>query len=223
MTENGSTAQTLQRLTGLQNEQRVFNVLREKQIKLSIAEIASKLDGEITERTVRRCISALVEKGMVKKYGRTTSGVQYALADKSMYESETSFSDEELKLIAFAGTMQTVTEFLEMMVAPDQNPLALKNVAPVVRTSVATGIRRAMAGVVLTASSAGQDEFLKATRVSLQAVEDELRFLLKVVSEFNNSAVWYDQYRDTIAYQLRLMHKNNPELFQLAMDFVRSQ
>jgi predicted DNA-binding transcriptional regulator len=222
MSESGPTAQVFQRLTGMQNEQLVFNVLKSSGVKMNIAEIAKEVSG-ITERTVRRCIADLIEKGMVRKYGRTTSGVQYALADKSMYESEMSFSEEELKLISFAGTMVTVTQFLEMMVSPDQNPLASKEITPVLRRDIANGIRRAMAGVVMTAATAGQESYLANTRVNMQKFEDELSFILRLVREFNTSAVWFDQYRDRMAYQLRLMQKNNPELWQLGLDFVRSE
>jgi hypothetical protein len=162
----------------------------------------------------------LVAKGFVRKHSKKGNSTLYGLADKSMYsESE---GMEEVPIIPFGGNLLKVSDFLETMVSQDEDPLNANPNLKLLRHAIATGIRRAMTGVVMTSGVAGQEQFLLDSRTQLQAVEDELRFLLKVISHFNDSGVWFDQYRDRIAFQTRRAQQTDHELWQLAMDFVRS-
>lgn len=202
------------------NEQMVFKAIKDSKGKVTVSELSAIIP-HITDRTVRRCIYDLEKKGFIRSVAKRGNAMTYELADKSMYEDSDSF--DEVPIIPFGGDMKTVNDFLEIVVSPDSNPLNNDPDKNLLRTSISNGIRRAMAGVVLTSGVAGQEEFVAGAQKELLKVEAELRYVLKIVSDFNNSTVWFDQYRDRIAFQNRRAQQSNPTLFQLAFDYIRSE
>jgi ribosomal protein L20A (L18A) len=202
------------------NEQLVYKVLKEIGSKHTIPEIASQIPS-ITERTVRRCVDDLVKQGYARKYGRRGNATLYGLADKSMYSEAEGF--EEIEIIPFGGELLTVQAFLEMMVSLEENPFNDNPEINLLRSPVTNGIRRAMAGTILTTNSTGQEAYLQKAAGLLLSIEQELRYVLKLLDSFNASGVWFDQYRDRIAFQVRRAQQMNPDLIQLAIDFVRSE
>ena len=83
-------------------------------------------------------------------------------------------------------------------------------------------VRRQLAYVVMSSIDAGFSQQVRDVNTTLHKLVEDLAYVHSVLEGFLNSPVWYPQYRDQMAVAVREMQKNDPELFQLALDYIKS-
>lgn len=203
----------------LANQSLVFEVFGEDE-KLTIAEITGRvnerLEGheKLSDQTVRRAIKDLCTSGLLKPFGKSHNAQTYGKLSASFS------APEDEKLIPFAGEMVSVQEFMQVMTDPDLRPLTLK--VPLIGDKRQHAIRRMMLYPIIMAHTSGIGDNLKSVSAQLYDVIDELEFTLNSLRNFVNSPIWYEQYRDRMARSLRFVMEKDPELFQLAVNYVRN-
>lgn len=198
----------------LGNQSKVYQILKLIGKPLTITEVSGHLPA-LSERTVRRAIGDLVKSGHIMQAGKDGAAVQYAIRE---YVPQT---EKNATIVPLGGMALPIDEFIEMMASPEKNPLHKGNTKrPILSDGMSDAIRQRMTFVVMSAGEAGFNDAVSRYRSGLNDVEQELKYLLGVLHEFNTSAVWYDHYRDSMASSVREMHKKNPELFQLARDYI---
>lgn len=206
----------------LSNQSIVWEAFQENE-KLTTPEILDRVNEKLkaqeppermADSTLRRALAELVDKGQLKTYGRQHNAVLYG-------RPSAGFSDSDDPMIPYAGELCSVENFLALMTNPTEKPLARK--LPLLGEKTQHQIRRRMVYAILTAGEPGYSEKLKETNASLHAIIDDLAFTLHVLRSFVDSAVWYSNYRDEIGRHLRTLQDKNPDLFQLAIDYMRSE
>lgn len=204
----------------LTNQSLVFESLGDDE-KLTIAEITervnSKLDGpnKLSDQTVRRAVKDLCVSGLFKPFGKINNAQTFGKLSAAMTASE------KEKLIPFGGELIDVGDFIKLMADPEVKPLTLKQA--LLSRNAQNALRKMMLWVVLTSSDAGFNEQLKSQAEILHEAIAGLEFAADALRGFVNSPVWYPQYRDRIAYALRRLQQEDPELYQLAEDFVKER
>ena len=201
---------------GVENEGIVFSVF-EDDTKLTVSDVyelvraKKKLDGEppLHDRTIRRALASLEKSGFIITAGKQNNSVLYA-------KQGTSFSSDPngQQIIPLAGNLVTVTEFLRLFADLEVNPFKVK--ANVVSDRAALDIRRLMLFVVLTADSPGYNNQLKKVNRDLHAVLGEFEHAANTLRNFLNSPVWYEQYRERIAREVRQTDQTSPEIVKTA-------
>jgi hypothetical protein len=111
---------------------------------------------------------------------------------------------------------------MEVMSNPDVNPFAANLKQELLAEGITNWLRTRMLLVVMTAGEAGFASQVEIVRSGMAKVQNELERLTSIVASFNDSAVWYAQYRDGIAYDIRRVQENNPDLFDISWAFVKS-
>lgn len=202
----------------LENQSNVYNAMRTLGRPATIAEV-SKHVGGIVERTVRRAILDLVNSGYVIEAGKAENSALYAV------RGQMPMGAAAKAVVPFgSGKLMPVGDFIDVMASPDGNPMHKGGKdgtkKPVMSDAMASAIRQRMTFVILTSGEPGFANAVHTYHNGLIAIQQELEYLLGIVKAFNDSAVWYDHYRDQLAVGVREMQKNNPELFQLAMDYI---
>lgn len=206
---------------GLSNQSQVYEAFADNE-KLTITEVFERLNQnlsdatpKVSDRTIRRAIAALVKSGFLKPYGKQNNAMLYG-------KLSAAFTDADQKLINFGGELVSVEEFLREVVEPENNPLQ-KSKADLLNDEIKHHIRRRLAFVVITAGNVGfQDELKKVSR-DLHGILGELQFVTNLLQNFMDSPVWYEQYRDKVGYGVRAMQQSDPDLYQLAMEYVRGK
>lgn len=211
-----------QNRVAITNQSRIYELFGDDE-KLTVKEVTERLFEKarisddvtlkLTERTVRRTLDILVENGFIKPFGKDGNAQTYG-------KISASYETENMKLINLGGNLYTVEDFLRLVVDPENKPLQRGKVA-MVSDQIEHAIQRRLAFVVLTAGNPGMNEKLKQTNGELHRFLKELNFTVNVLQTFVDSPVWYEQYRDQIGYQLRSVQKNDPDLFQLAVEYSR--
>lgn len=203
----------------LSNQSLVYEAFDENE-KMTITEVTIKVNSQVTadrrmsEQTVRRAIGNLVSLGHLQRFGRDGLAMTYG-----KLSTEMTAGNGEQELIPFAGSMETVETFLQVMADPEGQPFKLKLKAPILSEDTNHIVRRTMVHVVLSSGEVGNIEALKVANRRLNNVIDELRYILGNLEAFVDSPLWYEQYRDQMAYSLRRLQEKNPDLFQLAIDY----
>jgi DNA-binding Lrp family transcriptional regulator len=204
----------------LSNQSLTLEAIAENE-KLTISEITArvneKLDGpnKLSEQTVRRGVKALCESGLLKPFGRVNNAQTFGKLSAAMT------ADEGEKLIPFGGELITIADFIKLMADPEQKPFTLK--VPLLSDEIQLALRKMLVWTVLTSESPGYNEELKKQVRRLQNTIDGLEFAADALRGFVNSPVWYSQYRDRIGYAIRRLQEKDPELYQLAEDFVKER
>jgi hypothetical protein len=114
-----------------------------------------------------------------------------------------------------------VGEFVKLMSDPDLRPL--KKSINLLSEKSQHGIRRMMLFAILSAGEAGNSEALKNVNTQLHTAIQDLEFALTQLRGFVDSAVWFEDYRDKIGLAVRELTKEDPELFKLAVEYMRSE
>lgn len=203
--------------TKLSNQSLVFEAFGEAE-KLTIAELTSRVNErlpsheKLSDQTIRRAVKDLTKSGHIKPYGRNNNAQTYGKLSAAMT------ADEGEKLIPFGGELVSVRDFVQMMADPEGQPFTLK--APLLDHAITVMLRKVLLHTVMTSDSPGFDDELKAHQRRLQKAIDGLEFAADALRGFLQSPVWYPQYRDRIAYALRRLQQEEPELFQLTKDYL---
>lgn len=196
------------------NQSNVFNVMKVIGAPATIADISRHVGG-ITERTVRRAIDGLVKSGHVIEAGKNEGAALYALREQMP------LSKTESRMVPFgSGSLLSVEDFLDLMTSIETNPLRKATKRPLLSDEMSNAIRQRMAFVIMTAGEPGFANAVNTYRNGLITIQQELMHVLTMVKAFVESPVWYDHYRDQLATSVRDMQKDNPELFQLAKDYI---
>lgn len=179
-----------------------------------LARVAKQTENErpLNERTIRRAIDALAKGAFIIEAGRKENAVLYS-------KRSTRMTDDSQGLIPFAGELVSVEHFIELMVSPDLSPFKVK--VEVANDEIKAIMRKQLAYAIITSGEAGHNDQLKKVMGNLEKIRAEFDHAAKALEGLLSSPIWYDQYRDGIGYQVRNMQKNNPELFQLAVDFIK--
>lgn len=202
----------------LSNQSRVYKVFGENE-KLTIAEVVLRVNGEpepsekLSERTIRRAIDGLVKSGFLKTYGKQNNATLYGLLSAS-------YTDSQQRLINFNGELLGVGEFLKTITDPQGKPLQ-KGKTAVIDKKADHVIRKLLTFAIMSAGEPGYNTQLKEVAIQLRNALAQLEFASGVLKNFLDSPVWYEQYRDQIGRSLREVQEKDPDLFQLANDFMK--
>lgn len=204
----------------LTNQSLVFEAMGENE-KLTITELTlrvnetKKSEHRISEQTVRRAIGDLVKSGLIRQYEKKLNAATYGKLSASMS------ADAKTQLIPFAGQMVSVEQFIREITEPNAQPFRLK--VNVLSEAINHAVRRTMLHTILTADGTGSNADLHNHARRLHNVVAELEFALANLKTFIDSPVWYEQYRDRIGYAVRKLIENDPDLYQLAVDYMKSE
>lgn len=201
----------------LTNQSLTFQVFGENE-KLTISEITARVNerleghAKLSDQTIRRAITSLSKSGLIKPFGKTNNAQTYGRLSAAMTV------DEGERLIPFGGELLTVSDFVKLMADPEGEPFTLK--APLISDENQTKLRKLMLYTIITSSSPGYGEELKKAAKQIHNVIAGLEFAADALRAFVDSPVWYEQYRDRIAYALRRLQEEDPKLFELAKDYL---
>lgn len=216
---------TAKKRVKLSNQSLVFEVFTDED-KLTVVEITERVneklkqanqhdDDEFTrlsESTVRRALDNLVKTNFLRTYGRLNNAMLYG-------KISAAYADPEQKLITFAGELITVEDFLTRVISPEEKPLQLKS--SVLSRGREHDIRRRLAFVIMSAGELGLNERLAEVEVELKDIQAEFEYVANLLRTFLDSPVWYQQHRDRIGNNVREVQKKNPELLQLAFEYIK--
>ncbi|GHF92421.1 hypothetical protein [Streptomyces griseosporeus] len=209
----------------LSNQSLVFEMFDESE-KLTIREATDRVNVKLrelqqptlSEQTVRRAITGLVKSGFLREYGKQHNAMLYGRLSASWAASE-----EGQPLVPLAGNLVSVPDFLRLMVDEEAEPYPfIVKVKPenwAITDEFQRKLRKRMAHVILN-TSPGYSDALETQRNFLNNHITELRHMIQVMESFLDSPIWYAQYRDRMAYEVRRTQEKNPELFKLAVEYV---
>lgn len=200
----------------LTNEGRVFKAMQATARPMTIAQLNTHVP-DIVEKTIRRAIASLVSKGFVVEAGRESGSTLFALVDDSYASGK---SGE--RLIPQGDGVVTVETFLRSMSSTKTNPFGSSLKIETLSTEMTHFLRTRMLYAVVTATDPGFEEQLNKIHDNLQKIEGEMEKVLNFIRKFNLSPIWHPQYRDRFAYELRKVQEEDPELYRLVMDYVKS-
>ena len=208
---------------GIENQSFVFSLFGDGQ-KLTVSDVyqmaheAKMKTGErpLNERTIRRALTGLEKAGFIITAGRQTgsSAILYAKQGTSAFEQAAGSN-----LIPFAGELVSVEKFLRSFADPEIKPFKLKK--DVLSTEIEHNFRQLLLFAIISSGESGLDEQLKQVSKTLHSRLAEIEHIQKVLKTFLDSPVWFEQYRDRIAYEVRRVQEKDPELYQLAIDAIK--
>lgn len=203
--------------TKLSNQSLVFESFGDDE-KMTITQATERINTKVdfnarlSDRTIRRAILELVSKGFLREYGRSNNAMLYGKMSASLTEPNQ-------PLIPNPAGMMTVEEFIRFMAATEMRPLRLKQA--MMGEKYQHVIRRRMVFAVMSAAQPGFENQLKEVNQTLNDAIAELEYALAQIKTFVDSPIWYSQYRERMGYEIRRMQEKDPELFQLAVDYVK--
>lgn len=200
----------------LTNEGRVFKTMQALARPVTIAELSTHVP-EVVEKTIRRCIASLVTKGFVVEAGRESGSTLFALIDNSYASGK---SGE--RLIPQGDGLVNVETFLRSMSSTKTNPFGSSLKIETLSDEMAHFLRTRMLYAIVTATDPGFEAQLAKIHENLVKVEGEIEKILIFLKKFNNSPIWHPQYRDRFSFELRKVQEEDPELYKLVMDYVKS-
>jgi hypothetical protein len=204
---------------GEQNRSVVYEVFQDNS-KMTVSDVyeavraRQKEKGErpLNERTIRRAIDGLHKYGFLVTVGRRENAILYA-----KQSSVTTASNKHL--VSLGGNLVTVPEFLKTFADLEIDPFKIK--VHTLSHEAAQNIRKRLLFTIISAGEPGFNEQLKMTSKDLHAYLAEVEHIANVLKTFLDSPVWYQQYRDRIAYEVRRTQQEDPELYQLAFDAIK--
>lgn len=207
---------------GMSTDSIVFRILDELSHPMSIKEInAHPAAYDLTEQTIRRSINRMMSQKIVQLAGNSGPTKLYARIGTDMRALNTS----NPKVIPFAGTMVSVKEFLTLMTDQELDPFKSSLAKEVLDADMVAWIRKRFLFTVITAGDSGFDEQLQNTLANLTKVHQEMDRITSTIRAWIDSSIWYAQYRDLIAAQIREMMKEgeeSAELYKLAYAYIQS-
>lgn len=204
----------------LSNQSLVFEIFGDDE-KLTVVEISERVNEKLktedpNERlsasTIRRAIDSLVQSNFLRTYGRQNNATLYG-------KLSAAFSEPDQKLINFGGELLSVEDFLRLTSDPSAKPLQLK--FPVVSEQREHDIRRRLAFVIMSAGNLGYNDRLKHVEKELSNLQREFEYIANLLQGFLDGPVWYQQYRDRIGQSVRKVQEKDPDLFQLATEYMK--
>lgn len=224
--ENVVTETDLRRLKGPRsevktaNKSRVYRTLSDAKKPMAIDDLSRAIP-EMNEQTVRRAVKELTRDAFIKPSGKRPGGAQlYTVIAQGAYAD-----DASEKCITYANDLLPVGDFLAIMAAPleTNNPFAVDSPPYAIRSTYIQRMRKLMAATVMTAGEAGMRTSIDEFEAELEKIHRELKWAASILEGFLTSPIWYDEFRDRVAYNLRRMQQENPELHQLTHDFILNQ
>lgn len=205
------------RYTPSENDGTVFKIVNMSPTPLSITSITKQMT-HVTERTVRRSVDRLIGEGFLTVAGKDGKTILYA-AKSAMFVPD---MDTAQKLLPFNGATLSVSDFLELLVNPESDPFAMDLKLQVLDVEFVEWLRKRFIYAVITAGDSGYNAQLMRQRESLMKLRAEIQRLADNLDKFVNSPVWYDHYRDRIAFNRREVEQSNPDLVQMARDYLQN-
>lgn len=205
----------------LTNQGFVFDAFGEGD-KLTISEIANRVNEvlpdheKIHERTIRRTVESMVKLGFMSKFTKSGNATVYGRISTALTAND--LSDE---VVPLGDNLVTVEKFLRAIADPNARPL--KRSQNILAEKSQHVIRRLMVFTILSAGESGHDPNLQQASNSLHAAIAELNYVQKMLKAFVDSPIWYPHYRDKLAAEVREVQRKDPELFQLAQDYMLSE
>lgn len=199
-----------------ENDAIVFKIVSQSPIPLSVTSIQKHMP-HIVERSIRRCIDRLVMEGFLIVAGKDGKTKLYTARNAMFVPEEQSDS-----LVPFNGTMMSVGDFIELMVDPEFDPFKPDVKLEVYDPDFIVWLRKRFLYPVITAGDSGYNEQLMRQRENLMKIRTEIERMLKNLDGFINSGMWYDHYRDRIAFQRRQVEKENADLIALAQGWLQN-
>lgn len=220
MTHKDARSKSISRTElGVQNRSIVYEVFKDG-VKMTVNEVyeavresqKAKNERPLNERTIRRAIEGLLKGGFLVTVGRRNNAILYG-------KQGTAITDTDRQLISVGGKLVTVEEFLRTFADPELDPFKLK--VSTLSHDATQNIRRRLLFTIISAGEPGYDQQLKLTSKDLHAYLAEVEHVANILKSFLDSPVWYQQYRDRIAYEVRRTAKEDPELYQLTFDAIK--
>lgn len=204
---------------GMSTDSLVFRVMSRAGEPVSIQTLhkSEELRG-FSEQTIRRSINRLMKIRSVQLAGNDGPTKFYAPLGTDMR----AMNSPNPKVIPYAGGLITVEEFLTLMLDMDVDPFKPNLKKEIFEIEFLHWLRKRFVYSVITAGDSGYDEQLKNIQVQLSKVHRELDRIVGIIGAWTEAPIWYDQYRDQIAFQTREVQKENPDLIQLAHDYIQS-
>lgn len=205
----------------LTNQSLVYEAMGDDQ-KLTIREILYQVNSrrdetdQLSEQTIRRAVTDLCKLGQLKPFGKAANGAQTYGKLSAHFTG-----DPKDKLIPFGGNLVGVEDFIKLIADPETRPL--KKNSNVLAEKSQHNIRRMMLFAILSAGEAGQNEALNTVHAQLHNAVQELTYARDIINHYVNSSIWFPAYRDKLALSVRNVIKNDPELYQLAQDYMKSE
>jgi hypothetical protein len=206
---------------GLENQSFVFGLFGDGQ-KLTVNDVyemareAKTKAGErpLNERTIRRALDGLQKAGFIITVGRQNNAILYGKQGTSAFEQA-----EGAELIPLAGELVSVEKFMRMFADPSLEPFKVKR--DTLAVDAEQHMRQMLLFAIISSGSVGLDDKLKQASKLLHSYLAEVEYIQKVLKTFIDSPVWYEQYRDRIAYEVRRVQEKDPALYQLAIDAIK--
>lgn len=204
-----------QRKVGMRNDSRVYDVIRSYSRPITIREIRAEIP-QVVEKTIRRAVSTLVAKGFIAEAGRDNVGAKLYIPAGSATHNASE------RRIPLGGDLLKTKDFVNLMASMEADPFSSRLKLELLTDEARRFLRQRMLFVMISAGEAGLNNQLEKAQENMVKVLEEMERLTSMVRGFLNGAVWYEQYRDAIALDMRELQKENPGLYQLAMDYVKS-
>lgn len=205
---------------GVENQSFIFKLFTEG-VKLSVADVyeAARIkklslnEPILAERTVRRAINNLERGGFIVAAGKQNNAILYAKQGTSFASGETGQG-----IIPIADDLVSVEHFLKVFGDIEIDPFTIK--VAMLSPSANLFVRRMALVAVLSADSAGFDAELKRTAKRMHGVVRELEHITKILTRLLDSPIWYEQYRQRIAYELR---HADPDVLETARALIKGE
>lgn len=198
------------------NDSRVFQAIRGEGRPLTVSEIHAAVPN-LSDKTIRRCVKSLVRNGLIQEAGKKDNSFLYATLN-----ADPTAGNAGRMIPIGKDTLLSVEDFVRLFASPEMNPLASDLKIPILTDEIQNFIRTRMLLPVVLSGMPGYEGQLKTTHANLLKIQGELQHVVAMLDSFNNSAVWYETYRDRIAFAMRRLQEKDPELFALTMDFIKS-
>ena len=202
--------------TSAENDGRAYKSLQKLNRPASITDIWREMP-DVAERTVRRSVQRLQRTGHVVPTGKDGATILYGVKDAQFANTT------EQRMIPFAGQQYSIEDFLALMVNPSVDPFKPRIKLEMWDADFIHWLRRRMAIPIITAGDNGFDQQLMQTQEGFIKVKAEVERMLVILDGFINSPVWYEHFRDRLAFERREVEKENPELIKLTMDYIQNK
>lgn len=203
------------------NRETVFRALRTLDRPVTISFLATQVEG-ISNRTVRRSLDALVKTGCVRQLGRQNNAILFECVspEMSVRHMKEPTADKPIP-IGNGSDYVSVADFIAAMVDPESQPFRGDSEVNVISAKVSAQIQRMMTFVIMSSGEAGYDDQMATVRGNLIKIRNSLAFIVSCLDAFEKSGVWYTQVRGRMAFSVRELQREMPDLFALARDFMK--
>lgn len=204
---------------GMATDDMVFRAMDKAGRPMSVAQLHSLPElAELSEQTIRRSINRLMKTNAIQLAGNDGPRKFYAPLGTDMR----AMGNPNPKVIPYAGELMSVVDFLKLMLDSETDPFKPDVNLDIFEAEFLHWLRRRFITPVITAGDLGYTEQIARTRANVTKIAVELERIASVIDAWSKAPIWFEQYRDQIAFQNREAMKENAELYQLAWDYVKS-